>query len=74
LIYYFYLSKYISISGFADLNLEENGTNRWVAEPQMNIRLSDNVDLVLEGRLNEFESANPNLDGSGVAGGLKYKF
>lgn len=74
LIYAFYLAERISITGFADLNLENGMNDRWLFEPQINFKINETFDLVLETRYNEFEDANNALDGFGVAGGIKIKF
>ncbi len=73
-IYLLHLTDRIYISGFADLNLEEDSDDRWVIEPQINFKINETFDLVLETRYNEIEDANTSLDGFGVAGGLKIKF
>ena len=72
-IYYLKISARISVSGFADLNVETDSPNRWVAEPQVNIRVSDAFDVVVEGRYNGYEDASPSLDGVGVALGVRVK-
>lgn len=74
LIFRFNLSERIFISGFADINLVRNGTNRWVAEPQLNYVINDTLDLIIEGRINQFEGAVAGMSGSGVATGIKVKF
>jgi hypothetical protein len=74
LIYFFPLHERIYINGFADLNFEDNGPGRWVAEPQINFKLTDFMNAVVEFRYNEFEDANASLDGSGIALGLELKF
>ena len=74
LIYFFPLHERIYINGFADLNFEDNGPDRWVAEPQINFKLTDFMNAVVEFRYNEFEDANASLDGSGIALGLELKF
>jgi hypothetical protein len=63
-----------SLSGFADINIIEGGADRWVIEPQLNYKLNGSMNLLLEYRYNGFESANPNLKGSGVALGMSIKF
>jgi hypothetical protein len=73
-IYVFHLFERISITGFADLNLENGTDDRWVIEPQINYMMNETFDLVLETRYNEFEDANNKLDGFGIAGGIKIKF
>ncbi len=73
-IFTFWLAKGIYISGFADLNLDGGQPHRWVAEPQLNFVLNEDFDLIVEGRINEVEGANPSQSGSGVALGVKVKF
>lgn len=73
-IYSLFLTERIYISGFADLNLEDNKEDRWVIEPQLNLIVNESLDVVIEARYNEFEQANPALDGFGIAAGLKIKF
>ena len=63
-----------SLTGFADINFIDGGSDRWVIEPQLNYKLNDSMDILLEYRYNGFESANPNLQGSGVALGMSIKF
>jgi hypothetical protein len=74
LIYRLHLAERIFISGFVDLNLENDTDNRWVLEPQINFKINETFDLVLETRYNENEDVNNALDGFGIAGGLKIKF
>ncbi len=73
-IYSLWLAKGIYVSGFADLNLEEDAPDRWVVEPQLNFILNETFDLILEGRINETEEASSSLDGYGAALGVKVKF
>lgn len=73
LVYKMPLSRGMHISGFADYNIKEHSDNRWVIEPQLNIRLTDRITGVIKFRYNEFQKANPNLDGSGTAIGLRVK-
>jgi hypothetical protein len=74
MIYFFSITPRISISGFADYNINSRTSNKWLAEPQLNFSLNKTFDLVVEGRYNGFEDQNPNLDGLGIAGGLAVKF
>ncbi len=60
----------LSLTGFADINVIENGPDRWVVEPQLNYTLDQHFSLLLELRYNEFEESNPDLDGFGVAAGV----
>lgn len=73
-IYLLHLAERVFISGFADLNLEDNKDDRWVVEPQLNFIVNESLDLVVEFRYNEFEKANPASDGFGIAVGMKAKF
>ncbi len=63
----------LSLTGFADINFVENGTDQWVIEPQLNYMLDEHFSIIVEMRYNGFEDANANLDGFGVAGGLCMK-
>jgi len=74
LIYNIPVMNRLSISGFADINYDEKGSDRWVVEPQLNLQISENFFFIVEYRLNGFEEANPNLDGQGLALGIKLKF
>jgi hypothetical protein len=74
LIYRFWLVKGIYISGFVDYNIEKDLPDRWVTEPQLNFVLNKTFDLVVEGRINQFENTSSTLDGYGVALGVKVKF
>ena len=66
------LADRVSITGFADINFAEVGAHRWVVEPQLNLRLSRRFSAVVELRHNGFEQASGLLEGTGVAGGLRY--
>lgn len=72
--YYFPLTDRIWISGFADLNLIEGADDQWVIEPQLNIKLTERANFLVEYRYNGFEDDNATLDGEGVAIGMSYKF
>ncbi len=61
----------LSLTGFADINFVENGTDQWVVEPQLNYTLDEHFALLLEFRYNGFEDSNDDLDGFGVAGGMQ---
>jgi len=74
IVYRFGLTERLYISGFADFNIDENGKNRWVTGPQLNYEIIDNVNFVLEGRINEYEGTNGKLSATGVALGLKVLF
>ena len=58
----------MSLTGFADINFIENGTDRWVIEPQFNYLLDEHFALVVELRYNGFEEAAPGLHGFGEDG------
>jgi hypothetical protein len=66
--------NWIFISGFADLNINDIGDDNWVIEPQLNFKITETFDLVLEGRFNEIEESTTGKDGLGVSGGIKVKF
>jgi len=72
--YFIPFSDKWSLSGFADINFIDGGSDRWVIEPQLNYKLNDSMDILLEYRYNGFESSNPDLQGSGVALGMSIKF
>jgi len=65
---------WIYISGFADLNLNDDADDIWIIEPQLNFKITETFDFVIEGRYNEIEDSIPEKDGLGVAVGLKVKF
>jgi len=64
----------VVLSGFADFNWIEKGTDRWVVEPQINLKLDERIWAILEFRYNGFEDANPALRGKGWASGLRFDF
>jgi len=68
------LSKRLSINGFADWNLNRNGPNRWVVEPEVVWQLLDRFSAHVEFRYNGFEDADPQLDGRGIAAGFGLVF
>ena len=74
LSYFIPFSEKLSLSGFADINFIDGGSDRWVIEPQLNYKLNDRMNLLLDYRYNGFESSNPNLKGSGVALGMSIEF
>ncbi|MDG1357779.1 MAG: hypothetical protein P8P36_06265 [Akkermansiaceae bacterium] len=74
LSYFIPFSEKLSLSGFADINFIDGGSDQWVIEPQLNYKLNDSMNLLLEYRYNGFESSNPNLKGSGVALGMSIEF
>ena len=73
LIHVLVLSERLSLAGFADLNMNKGAPDRWVAESELRFALNGTFDLVIEGRYNGFEEANPDLEGLGIALGLKVK-
>ena len=73
IVHFLPLSPKLSIAGFADLNIQENGPNRWVVESQLTYRFHSVLGLVVEARYNGFEDANATLDGIGVAAGISAK-
>ncbi len=74
LIYYFPLHERIWISGFVDLNLREGADDRWVIEPQLNIKLNDRYTFLVEYRYSGSDDASATLDGDGVAFGMSMGF
>jgi len=72
LIYSFPITTNISFGGFADLNWDEEGSDRWVIEPQLSYRINDHIYMNLEFRYNGFEDVQG--DGKGIAIGIQYKF
>ena len=74
LIYNFILHDRLRITGFADYNVANGGAKTWVIEPQLIVSLSPPIWGLLEFRYNGFESAAPELRGSGMAGGIQLKF
>ncbi len=73
LIFKFTLHPRITFTGFADYNIKSGKENLWVVEPQFNFRVLENTWLLLELRYNDFERNNSQLDGTGVAVGLRYE-
>ena len=73
IVHFLPLSPKLSIAGFADLNIQEAGPNRWVVESQLTYRFHSVLGLVVEARYNGFEDANAKLDGIGVAAGISAK-
>lgn len=45
IVYRIELTDRLYVSGFADFNIDENGKNRWIAEPQLNYEIIDNVNF-----------------------------
>ena len=73
-IYYVPLHEKFWITGFADLNLREGTDDRWIIEPQLNIKLNDRTNFIIEYRYNGFEDASATAKGEGVAIGVDIKF
>ena len=68
------LTDRLKITGFADLNVVDNGSNRWVVEPQLTWQINERFFTSLEFRYNGFETENPELDGTGIALGAGLNF
>ena len=64
----------IALNGFADWNLQRDGGNRWVVEPELAIALTERFTFVVELRYNGFEVNRPEVDGTGIAIGGNIKF
>jgi hypothetical protein len=73
MIHFFALGERLTLAGFSDFNLNKHGPNRWVAESQLACLIHGQLWLTLEARYNGFQSANPSLDGSGIALGLSIR-
>jgi len=73
-LFFFPFTQRIFLSGFVDLNLIEGGKDQWVIEPQLNFKLTDRVNFLVEYRYSGFEAASAALDGEGVALGMDVKF
>ncbi len=71
--HFFVLTDRIKLIGFADYNIMNRSPNQWVVESELSYTLTDTFDLIVEGRFNGFEEANPSLDGVGAAGGIRIK-
>ena len=69
LIYRLAFTEKLSISGFADFNINNGSRDRWVVEPQLNYQITENISVHLEYRHNGFEDANKALRGNGFAVG-----
>lgn len=74
LIYFLPIHDRVSIAGFADINFIEGATDRWIVEPQLNVRIHNQFWAILEYRYNGFERANDDLDGEGWAVGMRVDF
>jgi len=60
------------LSGFYDLHINKDTPNRIVSEAEVGYQIFHQFRLVMEARYNGFEDANPLLDGTGVAFGVKF--
>lgn len=65
----FFFDKRIYIAGFADHNIDFDGSSSWVAETQIGLRLIDQLHLVAEYRHKSF---NAGRFKSGLGVGLQY--
>ena len=74
LIYFLPLHDRVNIAGFADINFIDGASDRWIVEPQLNVRMYQQFWAILEYRYNGFERANDDLDGSGWAAGIRVDF
>ena len=74
LIYFMPLYERLSLTGFADLNFSSGVSDRWVIEPALNFKISDQIWIVMEFRYNGFEDAAQGKDGKGLAGGFRVDF
>ena len=74
LIFNLPITDRVLVKGFTDYNVVDTGDNRWVVEPELNVRIAERFWALLEYRYNEYEDANPAIRGSGVALGLRYHF
>lgn len=63
------LGPRLQLGGFVDYNWSPDGPDRWVAEPQLTLRLDPRFALLLEVRYNGFEA-----DESGAALGVEVTF
>ena len=72
--YFLLLHDKIHITGFADSNFSEGGSDRWVIEPQLTIQIYNQIWGIIEFRYNGFEDANPSLDGKDWAAGIRVDF
>lgn len=73
IVYFMPISERFSIIGFADLNIGKHAPDRWVSETELNIKIKDRFNVAIEGRYNGFEAAAADIDGFGIAFGLKFK-
>jgi len=71
--YFLALTKHVSFSGFADLNLQDGADDRWVIEPQLSFKINEHFKFLIEYRYNGFEAASPSSKGNGIAVGVGIK-
>lgn len=74
IIYFLPFHNKVFISGWLDLNYSENSTPKWVFGPFLNLKMSERSWVVLRYNHNGIEEANPNLDGTGWALGVRVEF
>ena len=74
LVFHVPITDRIFIDGFTDLHIDPSKAPIWVAEPQLNLKLSDQIALVLEFRYDGFLGPIPGLDAFGVAPGIHVVF
>ncbi len=72
LIYSQPLFDRLILTGFCDLNLNDNGDGTWVIEPQLNLKATKHLWVLLEYRYSGFEKS-AGLEGSGWAIGLQVR-
>jgi len=72
--YFLPITERISISGFADWNLQEGTDDRWVIEPQVNYKINDRFSFLIEYRYSGFEAASAASEAEGIAIGMDMKF
>jgi len=74
LIYFLPFHNKVFISGWLDLNYSESSGPKWVFGPFLNLKMSKQSWVVLRYNHNGIEEANPNLDGTGWALGVRVEF
>ena len=62
------------LNGFSEYNIQPGGSNRWMNESQINLRVLEPLSLVVEFRHNGFLSGVPNKDSVGWAPGIRVDF
>lgn len=73
LIFHLPLTGRMQFKGFADYNIDLGASNRWVAESELNYRVTDRLRALIELRYNQYEQSNPALDGTALAVGFRYR-